>query len=242
MDSARTIGEVPGSSGSVNSRRLAGDRLNGVRVKCSAKIFVMAVPIVTLAQASRSYISRMLRDGVLMLLVGVWLGTVAAHAQDATWVLHRVQATGTPPLIGSPALQCRRERPHSVRRIRRLSRSQSAPRSISSSSTPERQPIPLISQALLLTINGTGIVNNSSNAPTIINNSGGGTLFLDTSTAGNATIINKDSAWFTEFSIEHRRQCYHHRDWQRNRVPRFSATRATAGNATVITNSGVHGV
>ena len=45
----------------------------------------MAMPIVTPAQASRSYISLMLRNGVLVGLVGVCLGTVAAHAQDATW-------------------------------------------------------------------------------------------------------------------------------------------------------------
>src|SRR5580698_1804798 len=89
MDTPRTIGEVPGSSGSVNSRRLAGDRLNRERVNCSAKIFVMAMPIVTLTQGSRSYMSRMLHTGVLVLLIAIYLlGTVGeAHAQDATWLL-----------------------------------------------------------------------------------------------------------------------------------------------------------
>src|SRR5258705_1193833 len=86
MDTRRTIGEVPGSSGSVDSRRPARDRLNRASVNYGARMIIMAMPIVTLAQASRSYVSRMLRDGVLGLLVGVCLGTVAAHAQDATWL------------------------------------------------------------------------------------------------------------------------------------------------------------
>ena len=53
----------------------------------------MAMPIVTPAQASRSYISLMLRNGVFVGLVGVCLGTVAAHAQDATWPPHAFAVT-----------------------------------------------------------------------------------------------------------------------------------------------------
>jgi hypothetical protein len=48
---------------------------------------VIAIPIVTLAQASCSYMSRMLRNGMLALFVNACLGTVAAHAQSATWLL-----------------------------------------------------------------------------------------------------------------------------------------------------------
>ena len=48
----------------------------------------MTMPIVTLTQGSRSYISRMLHTGVLVLPIAIYLlGTVGAHAQDATWLL-----------------------------------------------------------------------------------------------------------------------------------------------------------
>src|SRR5271166_3400138 len=85
MDTRRTIGEAPGSSGPVDSRRPAKDRVNRANVNRGARIVIMAMPIVTLAQASRSYVSRMLCNGVFVLLVGVCIGAVAAHAQNATW-------------------------------------------------------------------------------------------------------------------------------------------------------------
>jgi len=60
---------------------------------------------------------------------------------------------------------------------------------------------------------GVGIVNNSAQTQTIINDFGGGTNFLNSSTAGNAAITNNGGG-FTVFSDT-----------------------STAGNAT-ITNSG----
>jgi hypothetical protein len=64
-----------------------------------------------------------------------------------------------------------------------------------------------------LFITGTGIVNNSSNRPSITN--GGGDLrFTNTSTAGNATITNNNGGG-TQF---------------------FGAS--TAGNGTIMTNTG----
>jgi hypothetical protein len=80
MDTPSTIGEAPGSSGLVDSRRPAKDRVNRANVIRGARI-------VKLAQASRSYVSRMLCNGVFVLLVGVCIGAVAAHAQNATWLL-----------------------------------------------------------------------------------------------------------------------------------------------------------
>jgi hypothetical protein len=53
MDTRRTIGNVPGNSGAVDSR---------------------------------SSLPRRLRETVSVLLVGLSLGTVAVHAQDATWL------------------------------------------------------------------------------------------------------------------------------------------------------------
>jgi hypothetical protein len=46
----------------------------------------MAMPIVTPARASRGYKPLMLRNCVLVGLVGVCLGTGAADAQNATWL------------------------------------------------------------------------------------------------------------------------------------------------------------
>ena len=240
MVTPRTIGEVPGSSGSVDSRRSAGDRLNGVRVKCSAKIFVMAMPIATLTQASRSYISRMLRDGVLMLLVGVWLGTVAAHAQNATWLLNPVSGnfdaaanwspttvpTGTATFEASNTTAITFSSPTTTVGI--LQFSVGAPAyslNLSGSNT--------------LTISGTGIVNNSSNAPTISNNSGGGTLFLGTSTAGNAIIINHaDSGGFTEFANSSTAGNATITATGSGTGATFFTDTSSAGNATVIATSG----
>jgi autotransporter-associated beta strand protein len=51
-----------------------------------------------------------------------------------------------------------------------------------------------------LEITGNGIVNNSSNAPTVNNTGGGGTFFENASTAANATITNSGAGSFVEFS------------------------------------------
>ncbi len=85
MDTRRTIGELPGTCGSVESRRPPGDRLKHVTLNCRSRRITIVIGILTLAQACRSYTSRMLRTGVLVRLVAVYLCTVAAHAQDATW-------------------------------------------------------------------------------------------------------------------------------------------------------------
>jgi autotransporter-associated beta strand protein len=51
-----------------------------------------------------------------------------------------------------------------------------------------------------LEITGNGVLNNSSNAPTVNNSGGGGTFFENASTAGNATITNSGAGSFVEFS------------------------------------------
>ena len=108
MVTSRTIGEVPGRSGSVDSRSPAKGRLNRASVNCGARMIIMPMPIVTLAQASRSYISRMLRNGVFVLLVSVCLGAVAARAQDATWGPpvgssdYNTASNWSPPTPGGP--------------------------------------------------------------------------------------------------------------------------------------------
>ena len=83
-----------------------------------------------------------------------------------------------------------------------------------------------VTSSSFLEISGTGIVNNSSNRPTLVNtgpvlsnSANGGTFFLSGATAGNAVIINQ-SGGFTEFAANP------------------GTASATAGNATITNNSG----
>ncbi len=79
MGRRRTIGELPASFRSINSYRPACD------VDRGDGMIITATSIVALMQADRSYLVRISRKAVLMLLVRLGLGTIAAHAQDATW-------------------------------------------------------------------------------------------------------------------------------------------------------------
>ncbi len=166
---------------SVDSRRPANDRLN---------------------HATVSYrISRMLRNGVLILLAGVCLGTVTAYAQDATWLLTpgssdwntdanwtpAAAPTGTATFDASNTTAITFSSPTTT--VGTLQFNALAPAysfNLSASNT--------------LTITGTGIVNNSSNSPTF--SVTGNVLplpaaflqFQGASTAGNATITNSNTA------------------------------------------------
>lgn len=140
----------------------------------------MAMPIVTLAQASRSYVSRMLCNGVFVLLVGVCIGAVAAHAQNATWLLSPTSGdfdtaanwssattvpTGTATFGASNTTTITFSSPSTS--IGTLQFNAGAP----------AYSFDLASQTL--TITGTGIINNSSNQPAfVINNA---TLAFDSS-------------------------------------------------------------
>jgi autotransporter-associated beta strand protein len=241
METRRVIGEVPGSSGSVDSRRPASDRLNRATVNRGAWMIIMAMPIVTLAQASRSYISRMLRNGVLVLLVGVCLGTVAAHAQDATWLLSPGSGNFDSAANWSPSTVPTGTATFGLSTTTTITFSSpitSVGTLVSNAGAPAYS-FNLSASFLesFLDITGNGIVNNSSNRPnfsvgtfgqltfegvsstaansTITNSGGGaGTSFFSTSTAANSTITNNSGGDTVFFNS------------------------ATGGQARFITNSG----
>ena len=140
----------------------------------------MAMSIGTLAQLSCSYMARRLRDAVLVLLVGVSIGAVAAHAQNATWLLSPTSEdfdtaanwssatavpTGTATFGASNTTTITFSSPSTS--IGTLQFNAGAP----------AYSFDLASQTL--TITGTGIINNSSNQPAfVINNA---TLAFDSS-------------------------------------------------------------
>jgi hypothetical protein len=181
MDTPRTIGEVPGRSGSVDSRTPARDRLNRAMVNYRARTIITAMSIGTLAQLSCSYMARRLRNAVLVLLVGVSIGAVAAHAQNATWLLSPTSGDFDTAANWSPATAV-------PTGTATFGASNTTTITFSSPSTSigtlqfnagaPAYSFDLASQTL--TITGTGIrINNSSNPPAfVINNA---TLAFDSS-------------------------------------------------------------
>jgi outer membrane autotransporter protein len=92
----------------------------------------------------------------------------------------------------------------------------------------------------ILTITGAGIVNNSSNAPTFINNSGGVTFFnSNTSTAANAIFINNvgGETDFNSTSTVNRSTAGNANITNNGGFTNFFGT-STAGSATITTNLG----
>ena len=164
MDAPRIIGEVSGSTRSINKRRLAGDRLN--RAIVNHRFWLIMAPIITLAQARGSYLSRMLRHVVLVLLVG----TVTAHPQDASWHLTpgssdwntdanwtpAVTPTGTATFDASNTTAITFLSPF-ITTFGTLQFNAGAPAYFFNLS---------VSNSLFIT--GTGIVNNSSNSPHLL--------------------------------------------------------------------------
>jgi len=209
MDTRRTIGEVPGSSGSVDSRRPARDRLNRATMNCGARMIIMAMPIVTLAQPSRSYVVQMLRNGVLVVLVAVCLGTVAAHAQDATWLATPVSgnwntaANWTPATVPTGTATFGASNTTTITfsttftSVGTLQFNAGAPAYSFNASGSFIFPNSLA-------ITGTGIVNNSSNSPT----------FSVTSQLGGIGTSLSFQGW------EHGRQLHHQQQlWREHELP-----------------------
>ncbi len=88
-------------------------------------------------------------------------------------------------------------------------------------------------------ITGTGIVNNSSNPPTLNNIGPQGTFFLNTSTAGNAIIINQaQSGGFTEFANSSTAGNASITATGSGDGGTFFVDTSTAGNATIIATNG----
>jgi outer membrane autotransporter protein len=198
-------------------------------------MIIMAISIVTLAKTNCSYISQMLRDGGLVLLINVCLGIVVADAQNASWLLSPGSSDWNTNANWAPATVPTETATFGPSNTTTITFSNSA--SVGTLFFNVGAPtysfsIPRVAGSL--TITGTGIVNNSLNRPTfsvtgqvaflggstagnatITNDFGGSTVFRDTSTAGNATITNN------------------------NRAGTVFVNASTAGKATITTNTGV---
>ena len=147
---------------------------------------------------------------VVSLLAWVSLGAGVAHAQDATWLLN--PGTGDWNTAGNwtPATVPSNTAIFSASNTVSLTFSAS-PTSINTIQFNAGAPGYTFNVTGTLDINGTGIVNNSSNTPSFLLN---GTLdFFNSSTAGNAAITNNVSLNFFNSS--------------------------TAGNANITSNSGL---
>ena len=127
MDTRRAVGEIPGSCWTVHSP---------------------------------GYIARMLRTGVLVRLIAVCLGTVAVLAQDATWSTTpgssnwNTAANWVPP-TGPPAVPTGTATfGLSTTTTITVSTLTSVEPSRSTRSTPERQLIPLVFQAIISCLPG----------------------------------------------------------------------------------------
>ena len=186
-----------------------------------------------LAQASRSYLSRMLRKGVFVLLVGVWLGIVAARAQNASWLFSPGSSDWNTAANWAPATVPTGIATFGASNTTTITFSNNA----SVGTLHFKAGAPAYSFNLSdfdLTITGTGIVNNSSNRPTFTNTNGGGTEFLNTSTAGTATITTNIGAltFFYDSSTAGTATITTNFD-----AATVFVNTSTAGAATIITNN-----
>lgn len=189
------------------------------------------------AVGSRSSLPRRLRETVSVLLVGLSLSTIAVHAQDATWLpapgsgnwntganwLPATIPTGTASFFASSTTTI------------------TFSPGITTVGALEFNPLaPAYTFNLTgvgLVINGTGIVNNSSNAPTFANAGVRTSLsFNGSSTAGNATIIAITGALVTNFNQSS--TAGNATIFDRNGSNVVFADTSKAGNATIFTDSG----
>ena len=185
--------------------------------------------------ASQRFTSWLLHAGVLLQLGAVWAGALDARAQDATWLLNPgsgdfdTASNWSPPTVptGTAIFDASNRTTISFSSgtfVGALQFNAGAPAySFDISST-------------FLEIDGTGIINNSSNRPTLTNTgTSTGTFFANTSTAGNAIIVNQ-SAGFTEFANSSTAGTA--TITNNSGSTTFFVDTSSAGNATITTNSG----
>jgi fibronectin-binding autotransporter adhesin len=220
MNTRRTIGEVPGSSGSVSSRGPAEDRVNGAVIVDWAGMISGDAPIVRRAQTICRSLTQRLRNSALTLLFSACLCTVGAYAGNATWngsgsawqTAGNWSPNGAPTGIatfGTASITAITSNA-TITNIDTLQFSSGAPAYSFAIITPGSMPG--------FNINGTGIVNSSSNAPTftvagalhftssngttsagnstITTNSTGSVVFMNTSLGGQARFITNAGGIF----------------------------------------------
>ena len=187
-----------------------------------------------LAQASRSYLSRMLRKGVFVLLVHLCLGIVAARAQNASWLFSPESSDWNAAANWAPATVPTGTATFGASNTTTITFSGLH---TSVGTLHFKAGAPAYSFNLSdfdLKITGTGIVNNSSNRPTFSNTNGGGTEFVNTSTAGTATITTNIGAltFFYDSSTAGTATITTNLE-----AATVFVNTSTAGDATIITNN-----
>src|SRR5271166_4140866 len=198
-------------------------------------MIIMVISIVTLAQASPSYILRMLRNGVFVLLAHLCLGIVAARAQNASWLFSPGSRDWNAAANWAPATV--------PTGTATFGASNTTTITFSGLHTSVVTPLfnagaPAYSfnlSGFALTITGTGIVNNSSTRPTFTTTNGGGTEFVNTSTAGTAIITTNIGAltFFHDSSTAGSATITNNFD-----AATVFVNTSTAGTATITTNDG----
>jgi autotransporter-associated beta strand protein len=170
---------------------------------------------------------------------GVWLFAAAARAQNATWTLNpgstdfNTASNWTPATVPSGTASFGASNTTSITFstgtfVDTLQFNAGAPAysfAVSNS---------------FLELSGTGIVNNSSNIPTINNTGPSGTFFVNSSTAGNATItVNEASGGFVEFANSSTAgSATITANGSNSTGAVFFVDTSTAGSAIITTNSG----
>jgi outer membrane autotransporter protein len=167
---------------------------------------------------------------VVSLLAWVSLGADVAHAQDATWLLNpgtgdwNTAGNWTPVTVPSNTAIFGASNTVSLT-------FSASPTSINTIQFNAGAPGYTFNVTGTLDINGTGIVNNSSNTPSFLLN---GTLnFFNSSTSGNAAITNNVSLNFFNSSTAGSAIIT-------SNSGLFFNDSSTAGNANITTNAGLH--
>ena len=198
----------------------------------------MAISIVAPVQAEPSYLVRISRKAVLVLLVLLGLGTITAHAQDATWgSTPGTGDWGTATNWSPPAAVPTGTATFGASNTTTITFSNDA--SVGTLQFNAAAPAYSfrISNFSTLTISGVGIVNNSSNSPTFSapGGSSGSLSFAGGSMAGNATIV-EDSNLGTDFFNT---SSAGNAAITTNGAHTFFNDASTAGNAAITINNGL---
>src|SRR5271157_894805 len=198
-------------------------------------MIIMVISIVTLAQASPSYILRMLRKGVFVLLAHLCLGIVAARAQNASWLFSPGSSDWNAAANWAPATVPTGTATFGASHTTTITFS-GLHTSVGTLHFNAGAPAYSFNLSDFdLTITGTGIVNNSSNRPTFTTTNGGGTEFVNTSTAGTAIITTNIGAltFFYDSSTAGTATITNNFD-----AATVFVNTSTAGTATITTNDG----
>jgi outer membrane autotransporter protein len=192
MSKSRTIGAAPGNSRAVDISGAAVNQLNRGTMSCDARLISLAASIVTLRDANYRQTSRMLFNGLLILVIGAVLGTVTARAQNATWLSSPGSGNWNTASNWQPTIVPIQTAIFGTSNITALTFSNNTSVGTLQFNTGAPAYTFDLSGGIGLTITKTGIVNNSSNAPTFflttISSVPAALTFQSGSTAGNAAI------------------------------------------------------